>query len=207
MIKVENIKVYNLANALYSARNPLQSWDKSTSDRDSNILCDADLELAKKLYKAGSEHRKWMRQAFVSMDVTAPLYWWKEADQYKVGTVTDSESTMHCIHKKQFMMDDFSHDQLSGSGISTLEYVVGILNYNREKYLETKNKDYWWQIIQLLPTSYNQMRTWTANYEVCANIISQRKTHKLDEWVTFCDILLRELPYLREIMDFGTEDA
>ena len=164
MIKIENIKVYNIARAVYSSRNAMNSWDKSDSDLEHDILGENDLDLAKRLFKAGTEHRKYLRQIFVSMDITAPLYWWKEADTYKVGTVANSCSTMHKIHAKEFTLDDFSHENLLYEWKSHLMNTIGALNLAREFYLKTKDKKYWWQMIQLLPSSYNQRRTITMNY-------------------------------------------
>ena len=198
MLKVENIEVYNIARAVYSARNAMNSWDKSDSDLKNDILGEADLELARKLYKAGSEHRKYLRQIFVSMDITAPLYWWKEMDQFKVGTTTNSCSTMHKIADKEFTLDDFSHEHLTGHSIDILSLLIGDLNVYRNVYLETKNKDEWWQMIRLLPSSYNQRRTITMNYENVVNIIHQRTGHKLTEWHELIEVL-RELPYIKEI--------
>lgn len=198
MIKVDRIKVYNIANAIYSARNPLNSWKKSDSDLERDIIGPNDLDLMKRLYKAGPEHRKYLRQIFVSMDITAPLYWWKEFDTYKVGTVANSCSTMHKIAAKKFEVDDFSYEHLFSLG--TLRMIIQDLNYNRDKFIETKNKDYWWQMIQLLPTSYNQKRTITMNYENVISMIKQRTGHKLDEWNNFIEIL-KELPYIEDIME------
>lgn len=208
MIKVENVKVYNIARAVYSARNALNSWDKSDSDLENDILGENDLELAKKLYKAGSSHRKFMRQIFVTMDITAPMYFWKEEDQYKVGTTTNSCSTMHSINKKEFELDDFSHEHLESAGLITLEGIISRLNVARDyfngKYDEISDnpvdkKKYWWEMIQLLPQSYNQRRTLTMTYENVVNIIDQRKGHKLTEWNNLIEVLL-ELPYLKEII-------
>lgn len=198
MIKIENIKVYNIAWAVFSARNAHNSWDKSDSDLDHDILGENDIELARKLYKAGSEHRKYLRQIFVKMDVHAPLYWWKEMDQYKVGTVSNSCSTMHKIHAKEFTLDDFSHEHLLYEWKSHLMNTIGALNLAREFYLRTKDKKYWWQMIQLLPSSYNQRRTITTNYENVMNMINQREGHKLDEWREMV-ATLRTLPYVKEI--------
>ena len=164
-----------------------------------------DLELMRKLYKAGTEHRKFMRQIMVSMDVIAPLYWWKEADTYKVGTVANSCSTMHKIHAKEFVLDDFSHEHLlEDEAIEFMKHLVDGLNFYRKKFLETKDKVYWWQMIQLLPSSYNQRRTLTMNYEVAATIIRQREGHKLDEWNQFVKVL-KGLPYMAEITGGETE--
>lgn len=198
MIKIENIKVYNIARAVYSSRNAMNSWDKSDSDLEHDILGENDLDLAKRLYKAGTEHRKYLRQIFVSMDITAPLYWWKEADTYKVGTVANSCSTMHKIHAKEFTLDDFSHENLLYEWKSHLMNTIGALNLAREFYLRTKDKKYWWQMIQLLPSSYNQRRTITMNYENVMIIINQREGHKLDEWREMV-ATLRTLPYVKEI--------
>ena len=200
MIKIENVKAYNIARAIYSARNAMNSWAMSDSDLENDIVGENDFALAKRLFDAGTEHRKYLRQIFVTCDILAPLYWWKEFDTYKVGTTANSCSTMHKIHDKRFSLDDFSTDHLLKSGKSTLEDVICDLNYFRELYLETKNKPYWWQLIQLLPSSYNQLRTVTMNYEVLANIIRQRKNHKLDEWIVFCEIMLIENPILRRLM-------
>lgn len=207
MIKVENIKVYNIARAIYSARNPMNSWSKSDSDLDNDIIGPADLDLAKRLYKAGTEHRKYLRQIFVSMDILAPLYWWKEFDTYKVGTVANSCSTMHKIHSKEFTLDDFSHEHMSPAGIGTLSSVIDRLNLARKYYnkkvdrpeLDLHWKNYWWDMVQLLPSSYNQRRTVTLNYETAVNIIHQREYHKLDEWRTYV-AELKQLPYVAEIM-------
>lgn len=200
MIKIENVKAYNIARAIYSARNAMNSWAKSDSDLENDIVGENDFALAKRLFDAGTEHRKYLRQIFVSCGILAPLYWWKEFDTYKVGTTANSCSTMHKIHEKRFSLDDFSTDHLLRSGKETLEDVIYDLNYFRALYLETKNKPYWWQLIQLLPSSYNQLRTVTMNYEVLANIIRQRKNHKLDEWIVFCRVMLAENPILRRLM-------
>lgn len=206
MIKVENIKVYNIARAIYSARNPMNSWAKSDSDLEKDIIGPNDLDLMRRLYKGGSEHRKYLRQIFVSMDIVAPLYWWKEFDTYKVGTVANSCSTMHKIHSKEFTLDDFSHEHLFNASdvdvacLQELKNVIFSLNNARKKYLETKCKDYWWQMIQLLPSSYNQRRTVTMNYENAVNMIRQRENHKLDEWRDFVKEL-QQLPYIKQIME------
>ena len=220
MIKVENVEVFNLEGALRGMRNPLQSHSKSDSAYGCDVerLCancefnpnwcgntihyvvgKNDLELMQKLYKAGTEHRKYLRQIFVSMDIVAPLYWWKEFDTYKVGTVANSCSTMHKIAAKEFELDDFSHEHLFGSSISVLDKVVDELNEWRAFYLESKNKKEWWQLIQLLPSSYNQRRTITMNYENVVTIIKQRTGHRLTEWGDFC-AELNKLPYVEEIM-------
>ena len=198
MIKIDNVKVFNVEGAIRGMRNPMNSWDRS--DSTEGHIGDEDFALMKRLFKAGTEHRKYLRQIFVSCEILAPLYWWKEFDTYKVGTTANSCSTMHKIHEKRFTIDDFSTDHLLGAGKSTLEDVICELNYFRESYLEDKNKLCWWQLIQLLPSSYNQLRTVTMNYEVLANIIRQRKNHKLDEWIVFCEIMLIENPILRRLM-------
>ena len=205
MIKVEKIETYGWEASARGMRNPMNSWDKSDScyDADGNyILGENDLALAKKLSRAGSDHRKFLRQIFVSMDITAPLYWWKEFDTYKVGTVANSCSTMHKIHAKEFTLDDFSHEHLTSHFKTDLECVVLSLNYARRKFLETKDKDYWWQMIQLLPSSYNQLRTVTLTYENLLNMYRARKDHKLDEWRKFCEVIA-ELPYFKDFIDKG----
>ncbi len=212
MIRVEYENMFNLEGAIRGMRNPLASWDKSDSefypwDESSDEIGENDMNLMRRLYKAGSEHRKYLRQIFVSMDITAPLYWWKEFDTYKVGTVANSCSTMHTIHKKEFTEDDFSHEKLMNetdvpffSPRGTLGQTINTLNYCREKYLETRDKNWWWQMIQLLPSSYNQRRTVTMNYENVVTIIKQRTGHKLDEWNDFIKIL-KELPFVNEIIE------
>lgn len=214
MIKFENTEVFNFEGALRGMRNPLNSWDKSDSFYDieedpSPInpndwtiyrLGENDLDLARRLIKAGSDHRKFLRQIFVSVDITAPLYWWKEFDTYKVGTVANSCSTMHKIHAKELTLDDFSHEHLDTFSVTILEYVIRALNINRKDFLDTKSKDWWWQMIQLLPTSYNQKRTITLNYETLRNIYGSRRNHKLDEWsVGFMD-WIASLPYAEELI-------
>jgi len=218
MIKVENIDFWGFEHAIRGMRNPLNSWAKSDSlafgtatiYADNEIVAEMigpnDLTLMKTLYQAGPEHRKYLRQIFVSMDITAPLYWWKEFDTYKVGTVANSCSTMHTIHRKEFTLDDFSCEHLiNGTSKIMLNGVIDLMNQYRSQYLNTKNKEYWWQLIQLLPSSYNQKRTVTMNYENVATIIRQRSHHKLDEWNNFIDIL-KELPYVKEIMEESKED-
>lgn len=193
MIKIDNVDVYGITRAIYSARNAKNSWDKSDSDLNTAILGAADLTLAKKLAKAGTDHRKFMRMIVVYCDINAPMYWWKEFDTYKVGTVRNSCSTMHKIHSKEFTLDDFSCEQL----FNREEYLIPLtirLNSYRELFLETKDKDYWWQMIQLLPSSYNQKSTVMLNYEVLANMYHSRKNHKLDEWREFCK-WIESLPY------------
>lgn len=211
MLKIEHIEVFNWEGAIRGMRNPMDSWDKSDSGwkfvKDVAMECSehfdyiigpADLALMRKLCRAGSDHRKFLRQIMVSMDITAPLYWWKEWDTYKVGTVANSCSTMHTIHKKPFELDDFSHEHLCELSLEDLRRTINTLNICREKYNETGDKKYWWQIIQLLPTSYNQRRTVTLNYEVLLNMYHARRNHRLDEWHVLCDAI-EQMPYFREI--------
>ena len=248
MLKIENFEVMGWEHAIRGMRNPMNSWEKSDSgycvqdlSRDCNncvhkhtnyptCRCGGfdigpnDYALMKKLRNAGTDHRKFMRMITVYLDITAPLYWWKEFDTYKVGTVVNSCSTMHKIHEKEFTLKDFSHEHLIGSpipnfnkpvhvtekvedginkcysfGLDTtpscfIEWIIGVLNAYRELYLKTKDKNYWWQMIQLLPSSYNQKRTVMLNYEVLANMYKSRKEHKLDEWREFCK-WIEALPY------------
>lgn len=202
MIKLERTSVMNLENAIRGARNPLSSWDRSDSfyDGEGNfVLGEADLALARRLAVAGSDHRKYLRQVFVSVDITAPIYWWKEFDTYKVGTVANSTSTMHKIHSKPFSADDFSHDHLTEEGRAALDAMISYLEFTRLAYVETKDKKYWYDLIQLLPSGYNQMRTVTLNYENLINIYYARRNHKLDEWHTLCD-WIKTLPYAEELI-------
>lgn len=202
MLKVERISVMNLENAMRGARNPLNSWDRGDSAYDEHgnyILGDNDLALATRLCEAGSDHRKFIRQILVSMDITAPMYWWKEFDTYKVGTVANSTSTMHKIHSNKFELDDFSTDHMTSESLMEFDRFVAYLEEVRQRYLATKDKRYWYDMIQLLPSSYNQMRTVTMNYEVLVNIFYARRSHKLDEWHTLCDVILT-LPYARELI-------
>lgn len=202
MLKAERISVMNLENAMRGARNPLNSWARSDSAYDDSgryILGENDLSLAVRLCSAGSDHRKFIRQILVSMDITAPLYWWKEFDTYKVGTVANSTSTMHKIHAKAFALDDFSTDHMTPASLAQFEGYLSYLEAVRQQYLEHKDKAFWYDMIQLLPSSYNQMRTVTLNYEVLANLYYARRTHKLDEWHTLCDVILT-LPYAKELI-------
>ena len=233
MIKIENVEVLGWEAAIRGMRNPMNSWDKSDSGfgcgNDNEYFCENcsssfhctsrtitynigsnDLKLMRTLCKAGSDHRKFMRMINVSVDITAPLYWWKEFDTYKVGTVANSCSTMHKIHAKEFTLDDFSHEHLitgekplveggvdapePPNAIWLIHRTIQTLNQYRDLYLQTKDKKYWWQMIQLLPSSYNQKRTVMLNYEVLVNIYKSRKNHKLDEWVEFCK-WIENLPY------------
>lgn len=201
MLKIENVNVFGWEAAIRGMRNPKNSWDKSDSftfppstEDGTPWIGSNDLKLMKTLTSAGSDHGKFMRMIHVQCDVVAPLYWWKEADQYKVGTVTDSCSTMHKIHAKEFTLDDFSHGHLCRCWIEHLDQTCDLLNLARTQFLETKDKCYWWQMIQLLPSSYNQRRTLDLNYAVLKNMYHARKNHKLDEWHTFCE-WLETLPY------------
>lgn len=226
MIKFDNTEVYGMGSALRGMRNPLRSHAKGDSgmqcmnEEDVEfgyepnyefIVGESDLALAKKLVKAGTDHRKFLRQIMVSVDITAPLYWWKEFDTYKVGTVANSESTMHTICNRDFTLDDFSHEHLLPDAESLLEETIEALNEARYIYVNfdkceldrdtiegVTKKDIWWQIIQLLPTSYNQMRTCTLNYEVILSQYHARCDHKLDEWHMYCD-WAEKLPYFREM--------
>lgn len=202
MLKVDHISVMNLENAMRGARNPLNSWARGDSAYDeagNYILGPNDLALATRLCSAGTDHRKFIRQILVSMDITAPMYWWKEFDTYKVGTVANSTSTMHKIHAKPFTLDDFSTDHMTPATLSEFQQWVAYLETVRLRYMEGKDKAHWYDLIQLLPTSYNQMRTVTLNYEVLANIYYARRGHKLDEWHTLCGVILT-LPYAKELL-------
>lgn len=202
MLSVNHISVMNLENAMRGARNPLNSWARSDSHYDQQgnyILGENDLSLATRLCSAGTDHRKFIRQIMVSMDITAPMYWWKEFDTYKVGTVANSTSTMHKIHAKAFERADFSCDHMTPETLEHFDGTIAYLEQVRNRYLETKDKAHWYDLIQLLPSSYNQMRTVTLNYEVLANIYYARRSHKLDEWHTLCDIILT-LPYAKELI-------
>lgn len=198
MIVIENVDVHGVARAIYSARNAMNSWDKSDSRFETDTMGENDLKLAKQLVKAGSDHSKFMRMITVTCDITAPMYWWKEMDTYKVGTVRNSCSTMHKIHAKEFELSDFSYEHLSDSSLALFEMLVDELNYWRNEYdhgVTKGNKYFWWQIIQLLPSSYNQRATWQANYAVLRNIYHARNNHKLDEWHEFCAWIKSNLPY------------
>ncbi len=225
MLKIENTEVVGWEAAVRGMRNPMNSWEKSDSffcgsseccfsDDECNPGCagygqgfnigEADFDLMTRLRNAGTDHRKFMRMIVVYLDITAPLYWWKEFDTYKVGTVTNSCSTMHKIADKEFTIDDFSIEHLNDdrsaevSNLEWFEHLITHLNRDRKRFIETKDKQYWWQLIQLLPSSYNQRRTVMLNYEVLANIYKSRRNHKLDEWHTFCD-WIESLPYLELI--------
>ena len=202
MLKVERVSVMNMENAIRGARNPLNSWAKMDSyynEKGDFVLGENDLSLAVRLAKAGSDHRKYLRQIMVSMDITAPLYWWKEFDTYKVGTVANSTSTMHKIQAKEFSREDFSCERLTGKSVQVMDSVIEALEEERLKFLETKDKAHWINMIQLLPSSFNQMRTVTLNYEVLINIYYARRSHKLTEWHTLCDEI-RKLPYADKLI-------
>ena len=186
MIEITNTEVMGWQHAIRGMRNPLNSW--KMSDSADGIIGEKDRDLMTRLSNAGTDHRKYMRMITVYLDINAPLYWWKEYDTYKVGTVANSCSTMHKIQAKEFVIDDFSHEHLNSESINKiLVPTIEMLNQYRLKFIETKDKDYWWQMIQLLPSSFNQKRTVLLNYEVLANIYKSRKGHKLDEWRTFCE--------------------
>lgn len=244
MIKVENVEAWGFKHAIRGMRNPMNSWNLSDSgyiqEKKKSVLSvlkyllkhrklpthkrlhyvvgEKDLDLMKRLYKGGTEHRKYLRQIFVSMDITAPLYWWKEFDTYKIGTVSNSCSTMHKIAAKEFELDDFSHEHLIDDDTEmysddelfgytakiALLALIDNLNFWRAKYVKYNDKKYWWQMIQLLPSSYNQRRTITMNYENVVTMINQRTRHKLDEWNTFVDEL-RKLPYITMITESENE--
>ena len=223
MIKIENIDVYGFEAAIRGARNPMNSWDRMDSYYEFGRfqIGEDDYDLLRRLTIAGPEHRKWNRMVTVTMDITAPLYWWKEYDTYKVGTVANSCSTMHKIQAKEFELDDFSYDHLYEEengwiedehgykwycAPTCLETTINTLNAYRYQYNKTKDKKYWWQMIQLLPSSYNQKRTVHLNYEVLGTMYHQRRHHKLDEWVEFCNTIKR-LPYSEFITrEFGDKD-
>ena len=196
MIKIENIDVYGWDAAIRGARNPMNSWDRMDSCYNNGEfeIGENDYDLLKRLTIAGPEHRKWNRMVTVTMDITAPLYWWKEYDTYKVGTVANSCSTMHKIQAKRFEMSDFSIEHMMEDTKLIMNVVIAELNLNRTSFNKTKDKKYWWNMIQLLPTSYNQKRTVHLNYEVLGTIYHQRRHHKLDEWVEFCNTI-KALPY------------
>ena len=196
MIKIENIDVYGFEAAIRGARNPMNSWDRMDSCYNNGEfeIGENDYKLLKNLTIAGPEHRKWNRMVTVTMDITAPLYWWKEYDTYKVGTVANSCSTMHKMQAKKFEKSDFSIEHMTEGTEPIMNVVISELNLNRASFNKTKDKKYWWNMIQLLPTSYNQKRTVHLNYEVLGTIYHQRRHHKLDEWVEFCDTI-KTLPY------------
>lgn len=202
MIKLERFEVMNFHNAIRGARNPLNSWDRYDSYYDENgnfVLGENDLSLAKRLCTAGSDHRKFIRQIFVTVDITAPMYWWKEYDTYKVATVANSTSTMHKIASKPIELSDFSCDKLDEESLEAFKKYIDYIESVRLKYVQTKDKALWYDLIQLLPSSYNQMRTCTFNYENLVSMYYARKTHKLDEWHVFCD-WVKTLPYASDLI-------
>ena len=208
MIKIENIDVYGFETAIRGARNPMNSWDRMDSGYNNGEfeIGENDYKLLKNLTIAGPEHRKWNRMITVTMDITAPLYWWKEYDTYKVGTVANSCSTMHKIQAKKFEISDFSVEHLRS--LRVMHEVIDELNFYRDKFNKDKKKEDWWEMIQLLPTSYNQKRTVHLNYEVLGTIYHQRRHHKLDEWQVFCDTLEMLIPYGEFITkDFGDKNV
>lgn len=205
MIKIENVEVFGWESAIRGMRNPMNSWEKSDSgyvtecdeggfEAEFYNIGENDLELMKSLVKAGTDHSKFMRMINVTLDITAPLYWWKEFDTYKVGTVRNSCSTMHKIAAKEFTLDDFSHEHLNDGSLNILDMIIYHLNAYRDEFLRTNDKIEWWQLIQLLPSSYNQRATVQLNYVVLRNMYHSRKNHKLDEWVEFCK-WIETLPY------------
>lgn len=202
MIKLEKTEVMNMENAIRGMRNPLNSWHLSDSkfnwETGEYIIGPNDLSLARRLTKAGSDHRKFLRQILVSVDIDAPFYWWKEFDTYKVGTVANSCSTMHKIQAKEFTRADFSCDRMTDDALAVLDTTIAFLEKERVRFVETKARDAWHNMIQLLPTSYNQLRTVTFNYEVLLNVYHARKHHKLAEWHTVCD-WIESLPYFKAI--------
>lgn len=202
MIKLERTDVMNIENAIRGARNPMNSWHRIDSEYDEEgnyILGENDLDLGRRLCRAGSDHRKFLRQIFVSVDITAPLYWWKEYDTYKVGTTANSTSTMHKIHSKPFEVEDFSTDHMNEGTKETLDLIIKQLEILRADFNETKDKTSWYSMIQLLPSSYNQMRTCTMTYENVRNMYTARKNHKLKEWHTFCR-WVETLPYAQQFI-------
>ena len=202
MILIERTSVMNLDNAIRGARNPMNSWAKSDSGYGEDgafVLGPVDVDFGHRLAVAGTDHRKFLRQIFVSVDITAPLYWWKEFDTYKVGTVANSCSTMHKIHAKSFERADFSCDRMSEEALACLDSVIALLEKQRVNFVETKELSYWHDMIQLLPSSYNQMRTVSLNYENLINIYYARRNHKLAEWHVLCDWIL-SLPYAKELI-------
>lgn len=210
MIKLERTCTMNMENAIRGARNPMNSWSRSDSYTDGEgkfVLGKNDLDLACRLAHAGSDHRKFLRQIIVSVDITAPLYWWKEFDTYKVGTTANSCSTMHKIHSKPFERSDFSCDKMDDGALKLLDTVIEYMEEQRIAFCEDKtNKQHWFNIIQTLPTSYNQMRTVTLNYENLINIYYARRFHKLDEWHILCDWIM-SLPYAEQLIAVKSESG
>ena len=203
MIKIDKVNVMNFENAIRGARNPMNSWNKMDSYYDENgnfVLGENDLSLATRLRNAGTaDHRKYLRQIFVSVDILAPMYWWKEYDTYKVATVANSTSTMHKIHSKPFELDDFSYEHLGNVELELFKTYIHSLETIRLQYIDTKDRELWYALIQMLPSSYNQLRTCTFNYETLINMYKSRKNHKLDEWKEFCK-WVETLPYAKELI-------
>lgn len=202
MLSVNNIEVNGFEGALRGIRNPMNSWDKADSTFDNGVvkIGTNDLNLCKALIKAGNSDRKFLRMIYVTMDIYAPLYWWKEIDQYKVATVTDSCSTMHKIHSKDLTLRDFSTEHLNDTNLNVLASFINTINTYRQKFVESKDKSDWWQIIQMLPSSFNQLRTWSGNYETLLSMYFQRRNHKLDEWHVLCNAI-KHLPYMSEFIN------
>jgi hypothetical protein len=203
MLTVNHTAVMNMENAIRGARNPMNSWNKSDSyydEKGNYVLGPADLDLCRRLATAGTDHRKFLRQILVCVDITAPLYWWKEFDTYKVGTVANSTSTMHKIHSKAFSREDFSCDRLDEGGLAMLDAIITYLEAERLRFVENKaDRTPWHNMIQILPSSYNQMRTVTMNYENLINMYYARRHHKLAEWHTLCDWIM-SLPYAEQLI-------
>lgn len=211
MINFENTSVYGWEAAIRGMRNPMNSWDKSDSVfgyQELHHIGESDLKLMKQLVEAGTDHSKFMRMITVTVDITAPLYWWKEFDTYKVGTVRNSCSTMHKIHSKEFTLDDFSHEYIDKNCFSSgvFNEVIRTLNFHRKMYLKTNDKKLWWQLIQLLPSSYNQRATVQLNYAVLRNMYHSRKNHKLDEWSQGFTEWVKSLPYSELITHYADEN-
>lgn len=204
MIQIENVEVSGWEAAIRGMRNPMNSWDKSDTVFGDVFftLGENDLKLMKNLVEAGNDHGKFLRFIDVTLDIDAPLFWWKEFDTYKVGTVANSCSTMHKIHAKPFELSDFSHEHLRSMALNNLESTIRVLNHYRSLYLQSKDKAYWWQLIELLPSSYNQRRTVKLNYAVLRNMYHARKHHKLDDWRIFC-AWIESLPYSELITETG----
>lgn len=198
MIQIDNFQVYNLANAVYSARNPLNSWARFDSDKETNVLGENDMALAKRLINAGSDHRKFLREIFVTMDITAPQYWVAELDTYKVSTVRNSCSLQHKGASRDFVINDFTIDDMDDESKVAWENLLAEINRLRQKFVETNDYAYFRRMRQLLPMGYNYKFTWTANYEVLYNIYKSRKSHKLVEWHQFCDYIVENAPYFKE---------
>ena len=208
MLKVEKICVMNFENAIRGARNPMNSWarmDSYTDEKGNFVLGENDRDLGRRLARAGSDHRKFLRQIFVSMDITAPLYWWKEFDTYKVATVANSTSTMHKIHARPFTREDFSCDRLTDDALGVFDALIAFLEKERLAFVETKDRTHWHNIIQLLPSSYDQMRTVTLNYETLINIYYARRSHKLAEWHILCDAIAA-MPYADDLIMIKDEE-